>query len=89
MSCRHKCPTVFSKCGERSFDKAAIFTDWDPGIGESDTSYVNGASPGAVSVKIGDKIEVIEAYRVQHHHKTPVVSGFSFLAVAPGCRSTP
>ena len=54
-----------------SFDKAAKFTNWDPGILEQ-IKLCNSVYRMHFPVKIGDKIEVIKAYRVQHsHHKTP------------------
>ncbi|MEO6327681.1 MAG: Glu/Leu/Phe/Val dehydrogenase [Ginsengibacter sp.] len=67
---------------ERSFDKAAIFTHWDSGILDQ-IKVCNSVYRMKFPVKIGDKIEVIEAYRVQHsHHKTPCKGGIRFsLAV--------
>ncbi len=64
-------PYSFFQSVERSFDKAAIFTDWDPGTLEQ-IKACNSVYQMRFPVKIADKIEVIEAYRVQHsHHKTP------------------
>jgi glutamate dehydrogenase (NAD(P)+) len=67
---------------ERSFDKATPFTSWDPGILEQ-IKQCNAVYRMFFPVKIGDKIEVIKAYRVQHsHHKTPCKGGIRFsLAV--------
>jgi len=63
---------------ERSFDKAAKFTNWDPGILEQ-IKQCNAVYRIHFPVKIGDKIEVIKAYRVQHsHHKTPCKGGIRF-----------
>nr|MBA2562154.1 Glu/Leu/Phe/Val dehydrogenase [Chitinophagaceae bacterium] len=75
-------PYSFFQSVERSFDKAAIFTNWDPGILEQ-IKACNSVYQMRFPVKIGDKIEVIEAYRVQHsHHKTPCKGGIRFsLAV--------
>lgn len=72
----------FFKSVERSFDKAAIFTDWDPGILEQ-IKVCNSVYQMRFPVMVNDKIEVIEAYRVQHsHHKTPCKGGIRFsLAV--------
>ncbi len=68
----------FFRSVERSFDKAAIFTAWDPGILEQ-IKVCNSVYQMRFPVKIGDKIEVIEAYRVQHsHHKTPCKGGIRF-----------
>ena len=62
----------------RSFDKAAKFTKWDPGILEQ-IKACNSIYSMKFPVKIGDNIEVIEAYRVQHsHHKTPCKGGIRF-----------
>lgn len=62
----------------RSFDKAAKFTQWDPGILEQ-IKACNSIYSMRFPVKIGDNIEVIEAYRVQHsHHKTPCKGGIRF-----------
>lgn len=61
-----------------SFDKAAKFTSWDPGILEQ-IKLCNSVYRMHFPVKIGNKIEVIKAYRVQHsHHKTPCKGGIRF-----------
>jgi glutamate dehydrogenase (NAD(P)+) len=75
-------PYSFFQSVERSFDKAAIFTDWDAGILEQ-IKQCNSVYQMRFPVKIGDKVETIEAYRVQHsHHKTPCKGGIRFsLAV--------
>ena len=71
-------PYSFFQSVERSFDKAAIFTDWDPGILEQ-IKQCNSVYQMRFPVKINDKVEVIEAYRVQHsHHKTPCKGGIRF-----------
>lgn len=63
---------------EKSFDKAAAFTSWDPGILEQ-IKQCNAVYRMHFPVKVGDKIEVIKAYRVQHsHHKTPCKGGIRF-----------
>jgi len=62
----------------KSFDKAAKYTNWDPGILEQ-IKQCNSVYRMFFPVKIGDKIEVIKAYRVQHsHHKTPCKGGIRF-----------
>jgi glutamate dehydrogenase (NAD(P)+) len=62
----------------KSFDKAAKHTNWDPGILEQ-IKQCNSVYRMFFPVKIGDKIEVIKAYRVQHsHHKTPCKGGIRF-----------
>lgn len=62
-----------------SFDKAAKFTKWDPGILEQ-IKACNSVYRMRFPVKMDDgHIEVIEAYRVQHsHHKTPCKGGIRF-----------
>jgi len=63
---------------EKSFDKAAKFTNWDPGTLEQ-IKQCNAVYRMHFPVKIGDKIEVIKAYRVQHsHHKLPCKGGIRF-----------
>ena len=63
---------------EKSFDKAAVFTTWDPGLLEQ-IKQCNAVYRMHFPVKVGDKIEVIKAYRVQHsHHKTPCKGGIRF-----------
>ena len=62
----------------KSFDKAAKFTNWDPGILEQ-IKACNSVYKMKFPVRIGNNIEVIEAYRVQHsHHKTPCKGGIRF-----------
>lgn len=63
---------------EKSFDKAAVFTGWDTGVLEQ-IKQCNSVYRMHFPVKIGDKVEVIKAYRVQHsHHKTPCKGGIRF-----------
>lgn len=63
----------------KSFDKAAKFTKWDPGILEQ-IKACNSVLRMRYPVKMDDgHIEVIEAYRVQHsHHKAPCKGGIRF-----------
>ena len=63
---------------EKSFDKAAAFTKWDPGILEQ-IKQCNAVYRMHFPVRGGENIEVIKAYRVQHsHHKTPCKGGIRF-----------
>jgi glutamate dehydrogenase (NAD(P)+) len=66
---------------EKSFDKAAKFTGWDPGVLEQ-IKACNAVYRMKFPVRMDDgRIEVIEAYRVQHsHHKTPCKGGIRFAA---------
>ena len=63
---------------EKSFDRAAKFTKLDTGVLEQ-IKQCNSVYRMHFPVKIGDKIEVIKAYRVQHsHHKSPCKGGIRF-----------
>ncbi len=66
---------------EKSFDKAAKFTRWDPGVLEQ-IKACNAVYRMKFPVRMDDgRIEVIEAYRVQHsQHKTPCKGGIRFAA---------
>ena len=62
----------------KSFDKAAQYTQFNQGILEQ-IKQCNSVLRMHFPVKIGDKIEVIKAYRVQHsHHKLPCKGGIRF-----------
>lgn len=69
----------FFQSVERNFDKAAPFTNIkDKGILDQ-IKACNSIYSMKFPVKIGDGVEVIEAYRVQHsHHKLPVKGGIRF-----------
>lgn len=69
----------FFQSVERNFDKAAPFTSIkDKGILEQ-IKACNSIYSMKFPVKIDNKVEVIEAYRVQHsHHKLPVKGGIRF-----------
>jgi glutamate dehydrogenase (NAD(P)+) len=76
-------PYSFFQNVERSFDKAAIFTNWDPGILQQ-IKQCNSVYQMRFPIKReSGEIVTIEAYRVQHsHHKTPCKGGIRFsLAV--------
>jgi glutamate dehydrogenase (NAD(P)+) len=61
-----------------SFDKAAGYTKFDKGILEQ-IKQCNSVLRIHFPVKVGDKIEVVKAYRVQHsHHKLPCKGGIRF-----------
>ena len=72
-------PYSFFQSVERSFDKAAKFTQWDLGILEQ-IKACNSVYQMRFPVKRDNgSIEVIEAYRVQHsHHKAPCKGGIRF-----------
>jgi glutamate dehydrogenase (NAD(P)+) len=73
----------FFQSVERSFDKASKFTKWETGILEQ-IKACNSIYSMRFPVKMDDgRIEVIEAYRVQHsQHKSPCKGGIRFsLAV--------
>jgi glutamate dehydrogenase (NAD(P)+) len=62
----------------KSFDKAAKYTNFDKGILEQ-IKQCNSVLRIHFPVKIGDQVEVIKAYRVQHsHHKLPCKGGIRF-----------
>ncbi|MEP7238770.1 MAG: Glu/Leu/Phe/Val dehydrogenase [Ferruginibacter sp.] len=69
----------FFQSVEKSFDKAAKFTNWDLGILEQ-IKACNSVYRMRFPIKRDDgTIEVIEAYRVQHsHHKAPCKGGIRF-----------
>src|SRR6478672_4392459 len=72
-------PYSFFQSVEKSFDKAAKFTQFDPGILEQ-IKACNSVYQMRFPVKRDDgSIEVIEAYRVQHsHHKLPCKGGIRY-----------
>ncbi len=68
----------FLKGVGQNFDKAAGFTRFSAGILEQ-IKACNSILRVKFPVKIGDTVEVIEAYRVQHsHHKLPCKGGIRF-----------
>ncbi len=69
----------FFQSVERSFDKAAKYTKWETGILEQ-IKACNSIYSMRFPVKMDDgRIEVIEAYRVQHsQHKSPCKGGIRF-----------
>ncbi len=72
-------PYSFFQSVEKSFDKAAKFTKWESGILEQ-IKACNSIYSMRFPVKMDDgRIEVIEAYRVQHsQHKSPCKGGIRF-----------
>jgi glutamate dehydrogenase (NAD(P)+) len=72
-------PYSFFESVEKSFDKAAKFTKWEKGLLEQ-IKACNSIYSMRFPVKMDDgRIEVIEAYRVQHsQHKSPCKGGIRF-----------
>ena len=72
-------PYSFFHSVEKSFDKAAKFTKWEKGLLEQ-IKACNSIYSMRFPVKMDDgRIEVIEAYRVQHsQHKSPCKGGIRF-----------
>ena len=72
-------PYSFFHSVEKSFDKAAQFTRWEKGLLEQ-IKACNSIYSMRFPVKMDDgRIEVIEAYRVQHsQHKSPCKGGIRF-----------
>lgn len=68
----------FFESVQSNFDKAAKLTRFDEGILEQ-IKTCDSILKIKFPVKIGEKIEVIEAYRVQHsHHQSPCKGGIRF-----------
>ncbi|MEY2828160.1 MAG: hypothetical protein RIQ33_18 [Bacteroidota bacterium] len=68
----------FFQSVERSFDKAAKFTTYEPGLLEQ-IKACNSVYQMRFPVKIKGEVKVIEAYRVQHsHHKLPCKGGIRY-----------
>lgn len=60
------------------FDRAAAFLDYPQGMLDQ-IKYCNSVYRMRFPVRVKDKIEVIEAYRVEHsHHKLPTKGGIRF-----------
>lgn len=72
-------PYSFFHSVEKSFDKASKFTKWESGLLEQ-IKACNSVYSMRFPVKMDDgRIEVIEAYRVQHsQHKSPCKGGIRF-----------
>jgi glutamate dehydrogenase (NAD(P)+) len=63
---------------EKNFDKASQFTRWEGGILQQ-IKACNAVYRMKFPVRIGQDIQVLEAYRVQHsHHKLPCKGGIRF-----------
>lgn len=63
---------------EKNFDKAAKYTDLSSGLLEQ-IKGCNAVFRMNFPVKIGDNVEVIEAYRVQHsNHRSPTKGGIRY-----------
>ena len=63
---------------ERNFDKASSHTRFESGILEQ-IKACNSVYSMKFPVRVGDKVEVVEAYRVQHsHHKLPCKGGIRY-----------
>ncbi len=63
---------------ERNFDKASKYTRFEAGILEQ-IKVCNSVYQMRFPVRIGETVEVIEAYRVQHsHHKLPCKGGIRY-----------
>ncbi|BBA17424.1 Glu/Leu/Phe/Val family dehydrogenase [Blattabacterium cuenoti] len=68
----------FFNCIEKNFDKATRFLSIEKGLLEQ-IKACNSVYRMHFPVKIGKKIKVIEAYRVQHsHHKLPCKGGIRY-----------
>jgi glutamate dehydrogenase (NAD(P)+) len=74
-----KVPYSFFENVEKSFDKAAVFTQWDMGILQQ-IKQCNSVYQMRFPIKRENgEIVTLEAYRVQHsHHKTPCKGGIRF-----------
>ncbi|NGM89310.1 Glu/Leu/Phe/Val dehydrogenase, partial [Parapusillimonas sp. SGNA-6] len=78
MSSTNASNQSFFESVQRNFEKAAKFTRFDRGILDQ-IKACNSILRVKFPVKIGNEIEVIEAYRVQHsHHKLPCKGGIRF-----------
>lgn len=71
----------FFESVSRNFDNAAKYTDIDPGILDQ-IKACNAVYQVRFPVEVNGKIEVIEAYRIQHsHHRLPTKGGIRFSSM--------
>ena len=60
------------------FDKAAAFVQAPPGVLDQ-VKYCNSIYSMRFPVRVGDSLEVVEAYRVEHsHHRMPTKGGIRY-----------
>jgi len=60
------------------FDKAAAFVEAPPGVLDQ-VKYCNSIYSMRFPVRVGDSLEVVEAYRVEHsHHRMPTKGGIRY-----------
>jgi glutamate dehydrogenase (NAD(P)+) len=71
-------PASFYENVERNFDKASAFTKLPKGLLEQ-IKICNSVYKMKFPVKVGNDVQVIEAYRVQHsHHRMPTKGGIRY-----------
>ncbi|MEZ4978457.1 MAG: Glu/Leu/Phe/Val dehydrogenase [Chitinophagales bacterium] len=71
-------PASFYENVERNFDKASAFTKLPQGLLEQ-IKLCNSVYKMKFPVKVGNDVQVVEAYRVQHsHHRMPTKGGIRY-----------
>ena len=71
-------PATFYENVERNFDKAAAYTKLPQGL-LTQIKLCNSVYKMKFPVKVGNDVQVIEAYRVQHsHHRMPTKGGIRY-----------
>lgn len=71
-------PATFYENVERNFDKAAAYTKLPQGL-LAQIKLCNSVYKMKFPVKVGNDVQVIEAYRVQHsHHRLPTKGGIRY-----------
>src|SRR6185436_18642019 len=75
---QHNNGTIFYNDVLSYFDKAAAFTDFEPGLLRQ-IKVCNSVYKFYFPIEIDQKLHVVEGIRVQHsHHKTPTKGGIRY-----------